>query len=227
MLTPLLLVTLASSSAFVLPAAPPLDDARSMVRRSLPPDKEEGWRNAWEKGVEFGQELATRFTSPRIDDEGLVITDGLVTGIVAPGLEAIVCVVLHAPLPTWTTALGPKRLIAPVLLRGSTLASCWLGGALAARLYERSSYDFPGAPDRFKITLSRVLQGGCFATALLIFSTQVQVAVDLGPFATFGIDAETDLKLLRYADDLIRDVVTESVLVVSWRLARTYLSKLD
>mmetsp|Transcript_13610 Transcript_13610/g.42970 ORF Transcript_13610/g.42970 Transcript_13610/m.42970 type:complete len:226 (+) Transcript_13610:29-706(+) len=192
-------------------------------------EPESGLREAWTSGVEFGKTLATRFTSPRIDDEGLVITDALAAGIVAPGLEAIVCVVTGLPLPVWATVLGPRRLLAPVALRGVTLAGCWFGGALAGRLYERAAFDFPpptGSSDRYAVTASRVAQSGCFAVALLIFSTQLQTLLTLGP-VQFGDSPETDFQLLRLTDDLLRDIATEALVLAPWRLARTYLSRLD
>lgn len=81
-----------------------------------------------------------RFASPKIDDQGLIIADALVAGVVAPGLELITALAVGAPLPAWASVLGARRLVLPTLLRGTTLATCWLGGALSARLYDRTSH---------------------------------------------------------------------------------------
>ena len=173
--------------------------------------------------------MGRRFTSPVIDDEGLVIADFLIAGVVAPGLEALVCVALRLPPPSWTSSLGRGKLIAPVLLRGCNLGAAWLGGALAARLYERESYDFPppdGSPERFKTTAVRVLQAGSFATALLLLSTQLSVFANFG-VVQFGQDPDIDDTLLRLADDVLRDVATEFFVLLSWRIARTSLSYMD
>ena len=137
---------------------------------------EETIGDAWEAGLEngraIGKTVVARFASPIVDDQGLIIADALVAGIVAPGLEIITCTALGFPLPSWSSVFGARRLVAPTLLRGATLSTCWFGGALSARLYARDAYDFPppnGADDRFAVTFKRTLQAGAFATALLIF----------------------------------------------------------
>lgn len=196
------------------------------VVRSKKPD----YGEAFERGLEYGRELSKRFTSPKIDDQGLVIADALISGVVAPGLEAIVCTVAGLPPPSWLGAFGRGRLVAPVLVRGVNLASCWIAGALAACCYEREVYDFPppdGQESRYATTFSRVLQAGSFATALLLFSTQLQVTVHYGFGVQFGDSPETDATLFRIADDVLRDVGTEALVLLSWRLARTNLSRLD
>ena len=93
----------------------------------------------------------------------------------------------------------------------------------------RRRYDFPppeGADDRFAVTAARVLRGGAFATALLVFATQLQLYGVVG-FAQLGDSPATDAILLRSLDDLFRDVATEALVLLSWRLARTELSRLD
>ena len=125
----------------------------------------------------------------------------------------------------------PRRLVLPVLARGLNLATCWIGGAFAAKLYAREAYDFPpprGSRVRYLTTISRVIQGGCFATALLLVSTQIEVLLTFGfPPPQLGDSPATDLKLLRLLDDLLRDVGTEAIVLLSWRVARTSLSYLD
>ena len=175
------------------------------------------------------EDIGRRFTNPKIDDDGLVIADALIAGIVAPGFEALVSVASGVPPPSWALALGPKKLVAPVMIRGSNLAAAWLSGALAARLYERSSYDFPppdGAKSRYRTTLLRCLQAGSFATAVLLLSTQLTVFGQYG-FIRFGDDPTTDAVLLRIADDTLRDVATEGIVLLSWRITRTSLSYKD
>lgn len=217
-------VLLADSSAFLQPSA------KRECPIVLKSKQRDSLGEAWQRGIEHAKTMARRFTSPTIDDQGLVYADAMLAGIVAPGLEAIACIVLHQPLPNWATALGPRRLVAPVLLRGFNLGGCWLGGALSARLYERSAFDFPppaGASNRYAVTLSRVFKAGCFATALLIVSTQLAVVVTMGPDTRFGNDPQIDGQLLRLIDDLLHDVATEALVLSSWRVGRTYLSKLD
>ena len=191
----------------------------------------ESLRDAWDAGVENGKEILARFTNPVVDDQGLIIADALIAGVVAPGLEAIVCTAAGVPLPLWASAFGSRKLVLPVLVRGATEATCWYAGAVSARLYARDAYDFPppaGADDRFATTVKRTLQAGSFATALLIGATQLQLALRYGfPAPQLGDSPETDMALLRTLDDLLRDIATEALTLLSWRVARTELSRLD
>lgn len=196
-----------------------------------PPEREESLGGAWDAAMANGKEIAARFVAPRVDDEGLVIADALVAGVVAPGLEILVGTALGVPLPRWAYALGPQRRVLPVLARGAAEAACWYGGACAARLYERPSFDFPppeGADDRYRVTVGRVVAGGCFATALLIGATQLQLALVYGfDPPRIGDAPETDAVLLRTLDDLLRDIFTEATTLLAWRVVRTSLSRLD
>ena len=189
---------------------------------------------AWEAGLEngraIGRTVVARFASPIVDDQGLIIADALVAGIVAPGLEIITCTALGFPLPSWSGVFGARRLVAPTLLRGATLSTCWFGGALSARLYARDAYDFPppnGADDRFAVTFKRTLQAGAFATALLIFSTQLRLLLIFGFWPQLGDSPASDAEILRQFSDLVRDGLTEALVLMSWRLTRTELSRLD
>ena len=76
------------------------------------------------------------------------------------------------------------------------------------------------------MTLKRTLSAGAFAAALLIVATQLQLYSQIG-FAQLGDSSATDFVLLRTLDDLLRDIATEALVLLSWRLARTELSKLD
>ena len=197
---------------------------------------EESIGDAWEAGLEngraIGKTVVARFASPIVDDQGLIIADALVAGIVAPGLEIITCTALGlgVPLPSWSSVFGARRLVAPTLLRGATLSTCWFGGALSARLYARDAYDFPppnGADDRFAVTFRRTLQAGAFATALLIMSTQLRLLLTFGFWPQLGDSPASDAEILRQFSDLVRDGLTEALVLMSWRLTRTELSRLD
>ena len=195
---------------------------------------EETIGDAWEAGLEngraIGKTVVARFASPIVDDQGLIIADALVAGIVAPGLEIITCTLTGFPLPSWSSVFGARRLVAPTLLRGATLSTCWFGGALSARLYARDAYDFPppnGADDRFAVTFKRTLQAGAFATALLIMSTQLRLLLTFGFWPQLGDSPASDAEILRQFSDLVRDGLTEALVLMSWRLTRTELSRLD
>ncbi|KAJ1458153.1 hypothetical protein M885DRAFT_514275 [Pelagophyceae sp. CCMP2097] len=223
------------------------DRRRTCAPRQTPPGRDAGRlrafqdgendgppdiKGAWEAGLANGKALLEdRFVSPKIDDQGLIIADFLVAGVVAPGLEAIVFTVLGLPSPLWAARFGRGKLVLPVLARGLSLGACWLGGALAAKLYAREAYDFPppdGAEDRYAVTMRRTLQAGSFAVALLVVSTQLDTTLSFGwPPPQLGDSEATDAILLRILDDLLRDVATEAVVLLSWRVARTSLSYLD
>ncbi|KAH8044024.1 ubiquitin protein ligase [Aureococcus anophagefferens] len=126
----------------------------------------ESLRDAWDAGVENGKEILARFTNPVVDDQGLIIADALIAGVVAPGLEAIVCTAAGVPLPLWASARSRQ----------------WCSRARPRR------------------------DGG---DVLL------------------GDSPETDMVLLRTLDDLLRDIATEALTLLSWRVARTELSRLD
>lgn len=85
-----------------------------------------------EAGNGIRKEVVRRFQDPKIDDVGLIITDALVAGIIAPGIEIFLTVGSGTPLPHWV--YPSSGLITSVLVRGATLAACFVAGALAAEV---------------------------------------------------------------------------------------------
>ena len=148
--------------------------------------------------------LFNRFTSPIIDDPGLPLSDVLVAQVIAPSLQIAWLSLRHAPQPSWLKPIVDTDLlysrqgtfVAPALIHGAALAFCWVVGALAARAYERRSISPVKAEQRqdtnavgsssaqevewdYSNVIKAILQGGAFATGLLIH-------VDAGRFV-FGI----------------------------------------
>lgn len=88
-----------------------------------------------------------RFTNPVIDDPYLPLSDVLVAQIMAPSLQVAWLSWNRAPSPSWlkpifdtnTLFIQQGSLIAPTLIHGAALASCWIVGALAARAYQRDA----------------------------------------------------------------------------------------
>jgi len=96
--------------------------------------------------------------------------------------------------------------------------------------YDRKAYDYPppqGNSKRYAETLKRVLSAGAFAAGLLVVTTQFTTSASLGFGVAFGDDPATDLILLAATDDLIRDGLTEAVVMTTWRFYRTTMSSYD
>jgi len=100
-------------------------------------------KSAWSMGKEAGngirKEVVRRFQDPKIDDVGLIITDALVAGIIAPGIEIFLTVGSGSPLPHWV--YPSSGLITSVLVRGATLAACFVAGAFAAEVTKLDIYE--------------------------------------------------------------------------------------
>ena len=169
-----------------------------------------------------------RFTAPVIDDPALPISDALVAQIVAPSLEVFWLTSNHASMPTWLTmsqSLFPMRgsLVAPTLIHGAMLASCWIAGALAAKAFEVDAFDVSEGKGYGNVFL-RTIQAGAFATGLLIFVTQLDLLLEFGQVVHYGEgNEEVDIRLLQSAVELINDVVFEASVLLSWRLVHAKL----
>jgi hypothetical protein len=162
-----------------------------------------------------------------LDDPGLPLTDAGLAQIVAPSLQLAWLSLTHAPAPTWCTPLfnsqqllgsnGAGSLLAPTLIHGAALASCWLTGALAARAYERDAVH--PINKSYTTVLTRVLQAGCCATGVLILATQLDLYTHFGGhYVQFGDGPDTDFRLQVALVEGAQDVWWEAVTLISWRL---------
>ncbi|GAX10132.1 hypothetical protein FisN_3Lh324 [Fistulifera solaris] len=172
--------------------------------------------------------VLARFTSPRIDDPYLPLSDVLIAQIVAPGLQVVWLSINHAPSPSWIKPFfgyaGPGSLLAPTLVHGAALATCFVVGALAAKAYEldaivprknnETTWDYTNV-------VARVLQAGAFASGVLILGTQMDLYTHYG-YVQLGDSPETDFRLQVAAVELSNDIVFEAVSLLGWRL---YLAK--
>lgn len=174
--------------------------------------------------------ILARFTSPRVDDPYLPLSDVLVAQIAAPGLQVVWLSLNHAPSPSWIRPFfgyaGPGSLLAPTLIHGAALASCFVVGALAARAYELDAIvprKLPNDDTTWDYTkvISSVLQAGAFATGVLIMGTQFDLYTHLG-YVQLGDSPETDFRLQVAVVELTNDIVFEAVSLLAWRL---YLAK--
>lgn len=216
----------------------------------------------------FVQEIISRFSSPIIDDPYLPISDAASAQIIAPTLQLLWIVLSNGPRPSWcnpyfstttTTTLfgsttGAGSLIAPTLIHGAALASCWILGAIAAQAYKRESISpkkvildpttgtelsIQATDDQFtKLTLDpsvpairwdyskvfvSLFQAGSFAIGILILATQLDLLIEYkGQYVQFGMNEETDLRLLIAIVELINDIVFEMIVLVGFRLALAY-----
>ena len=193
------------------------------------------------------ESILRRFTSPVIDDPFLPLTDVLVAQIVAPSLQISWLSLLHAPSPSWirpvvdTSVLysqGQGSYLAPTLIHGAALASCWVVGALAAQAYRQDAIapvsrvpnqqqqqqqqqqppGTGGLADYARVLL-RVCQAGAFATGLLILCTQLDLFLEFrGQWVSFGDSPESDFRLWLAAVELGNDVCFEAGSLLTWRL---------
>jgi len=169
--------------------------------------------------------ILDRFLSPKIDDPGLPLTDVLVAQIIGPSLEIAWLSLNHAPSPSWlrpifqTSALYTSRgsLLAPALIHGAALATCWIIGALAAKTYELEAI-VPNEKNEYGTILWRVCQAGAFASGLLILATQLDLLSEFGRWVQLGESEETDFRLLLAAVELINDIFFEAITLITWRL---------
>jgi hypothetical protein len=147
-----------------------------------------------------------RFTSPKIDDAGLPLSDALFAQIVAPTIEVFWLTINHSPFPTWLTPLTKQpgmlytvptqgSLLVPTLVHGAGLAVCWFLGALASKSYESDA-----------------------------FNVQVDLLLEFGRYVQVGESPEIDARLLKATVELINDIVFEALVLSSWRIYRASLT---
>lgn len=178
-------------------------------------------------------DVLSRFTAPRIDDPFLPLSDVLVAQIIAPSLQIAWLSLNHAPSPSWlqpifaTSTLYSSRgsLIAPTLIHGAALASCWIVGALAARAYQQDAIA-ADADGKLGTVLARVVQAGAFATGILILATQTDLFLEYGRWVQVGETEEIDFRLLVALVELSNDVFFEATTMVTWRLYLAWQSVL-
>jgi hypothetical protein len=178
-----------------------------------------------QQSTQMKENILDRFTSPKIEDPVLPLTEAGIAQIVAPTIQLFWLTSLRSPLPSWTTPLYditflPRGyLLAPTLIHGAGLACCWLLGSLAARGFEREAYE-----GDLKTVLSSTARAGAFATGLLILGTQIDLYHDMGGYVQIGDSAETDLRIYRALVEIVNDVFFEAITLFSWRAFR---SKVD
>lgn len=186
-------------------------------------------RSLRDKRSEDGSEekgLIGRFTSPRIDDPAMPLTEAGLVQVVGPTLQLFWLVSLDSPYPSWAqpfydyTFAPQGAFVAPTLIHGAGLACCWLLGCLAARAYEEPNFRVNDEGDYGRI-LATTIKAGAFATGLLVLATQFDLYRDLGAFVQVGESAETDLRIYRALVELINDVFFEFFVLVPWRLFRS------
>ena len=204
-------------------------------------DNEKETNNASSDIPVVASDIFTRFTSPIIDDPGLPLSDVLVAQVIAPSLQIAWISSQHAPQPSWlqpifdSSLLYSNRgvLLAPALIHGAALASCWITGALAAKAYERKSISPVPIKSLSSSTLNKVewdysnvllaiFKSGAFAVGLLIFATQIDLFLEYKRYVQVGESDDIDFRLLVALVEIINDCVFEAVTISTWRLFLAY-----
>jgi hypothetical protein len=178
--------------------------------------------------------LISRFIAPQIDDRGLPFADALTTQIVGPSLQVFWLALNHAPSPTWlkplitSAVIFPSRgsLVAPTLIHGAGLASCWIAGALAAKAYEKEAFDISVNGGSYGEVLNRLFKAGAFAVGLLILCTQIDLFFEFGGrYVQLGDSEETDFRLMSAFAEIINDIVFEGWTISAMRIYLASQSK--
>ncbi|CAB9509995.1 expressed unknown protein [Seminavis robusta] len=164
-----------------------------------------------------------RVLSPKIDDPALPYSDVCVAQIIGPAMQVFYVTLTRSPNPTWLKPLFDDTLwqykgalLAPTLVHGAGLACCWMLGALMARAYEEEAID--PTIGGYGTVLWRIFQAGCFASGVLILSTQVDLLVEFGRYVQLGESAEADARILAAWVDVINDIFFEILALVPIRL---------
>lgn len=197
-----------------------------------------------EEGSEAQDTVVNRFMSPIIDDPYLPLADVSVAQVVAPSLQVLWLAVNHAPSPTWLRPIFDSNrlfetrgsLVAPTLIHGAALASCWIAGALAAKAYERDAIvpslqqSADGDPASSGVDYSRVairiLQSGAFSSGILIFCTQLDLFAEFGfRYVQLGESDATDFRILTAIVEVIYDMFFEALSLIGWRLFVAFQSR--
>jgi hypothetical protein len=179
-------------------------------------------------------DLISRFTSPVIDDPGLPLSDVLIAQVIGPSLQIAWLSLQQGPLPTWLRPIfdtdvlytNQGSLVAPALIHGAALASCWIAGALAAKAYERKSispvFETSNKEWDYSNVVLSILKGGAFATGLLILATQIDLLLEFGRYVQFGESDEVDFRILVASVEVTNDIIFEAVTVFTWRVLLAY-----
>jgi len=194
------------------------------------PHQEVDEENLWEvfnagreQGKVVGEVIKKRFNSPVVDDRGLPIADALVC-ISATAFVATVLLALGLPRPSWVVPAPwvPKwrslPFVFPAIQHGSSLAVCWVLGALAGEAYESAAYN-----STRREALLRTVRSGAFATGLLIMATQLMTYIT---FKTQGLplfpgeSIDGDFLLARIQTELMLDIFVQATALITWRQIR-------
>lgn len=168
------------------------------------------------------ESILDRFTSPKIDDPALPLTEAGIAQVVAPTLQLIWLQSVRSPFPSWTTPIYdytfvPRgAVLAPTLLHGSGLACCWILGCLAVKGYEQETFE----ADLPQVVLSTI-KAGAFACGLLIMGTQIDLYQEMGGYVQFGDSPETDLRINLALIEIINDIFFEATTLLAWRVLRS------
>lgn len=172
------------------------------------------------------ESIFDRFTSPKIDDPVLPLTEAGIAQVVAPSLQLLWLASARSPFPTWTTPIYdytfvPRgALLAPTLVHGAGLACCWLLGCLAVKGYEQETFEAE-LPQVFWTTI----KAGAFACGCLIFATQIDLYQEMGGYVQIGDSPEIDLRINLALIEVINDIFFEATTLLAWRALRSQVDK--
>ena len=218
----LMAIALAAVDAFTMPASVSASARSTSCIKSKTCLKDNSGSNGNEEAGIFD-----RFLNPVLDDPWLPLNEAGVAQVVAPTLQLFWIAASKSPLPSWaqplydTTFVMPRgSFLAPTLVHGAALATCWLVGCIAAEAFKKEAYE-----GTYAQVLTSTIKAGAFACGLLVLGTQFDLYGEIG-FAQPGDSPETDVRIYRALVEVINDIVFEATTLISYRLLRCSLSKM-
>ena len=178
-------------------------------------------QSSFPSSTRMNESVLDRFTSPKIDDPRLPLTEAGIAQIVAPSLQLFWLKSLNSPFPSWAnpiydfTFVPRGAVLAPTLIHGAGLACCWLLGCLAVKGYQQETFE----AELPQVLLSTI-KAGAFACGVLIMGTQIDLYLEMGGYVQLGDSPETDARIYRALVEIINDIFFEASTLLAWRALR-------
>lgn len=209
-------MTMPESKTGVSAFVPRKSDPSTLIRQSSPPPS----------STSMKESILDRFTSPKIDDPALPLTEAGLAQVVAPTLQLFWLRSLNSPFPSWAnpiydyTFVPRGAVLAPTLIHGAGLACCWLLGCLAVKGYEQENFE-----GELPQVLLSTIRAGAFSCGVLIMGTQIDLYQEMGGYVQIGDSPETDLRIYRALVEIINDIFFEATTLLAWRALRSKVNQ--
>lgn len=160
--------------------------------------------------------IIDRVLRPEIADQGLVVGDVFVSGVVVPAIVVLFLVQTDSYIPEWMVSGGllERGVGAPALAHGAALASCWIAGAILTGAFEAEAVYSRDLAINLKVTSV----AGAVASVVLAGLTVGCLVLAEGPSSVDILDFEVYRRVGRSFVDLILDFLLGAGCLTAWRL---------